>query len=44
MRRIATPQNHVAPVLLIKFVPAFPNALTASLPETTGSFTRQHPR
>jgi len=34
-------KHDVAAVLLVEFVSAFPKALTASLPETTGSFIRR---
>src|SRR5436305_461927 len=44
MWRSGAPKNDVAPVLFIEFVPGLRNALTASLPETTGNFIRQQPQ
>ena len=45
MRRIVASKNDVAAVLFIEFVAGLSECLlTASLPETTGSFIRWHPQ
>ena len=44
VRGVGVPKNHMAAVLLVEFVSSFPEALTASLTETTGNFTRPQPQ
>jgi hypothetical protein len=41
MRRLGVSKYDVASVLLVELIPALLNALTAALPETTGSFIRR---